>query len=85
MTSNNRNTNVRWDYNLYPTAQTVMVGPHDLVADTRLIDVQPDPTKGSFALAKNSPGLASGTIDVPQATNIVGKPRSNGKRNRGAY
>ena len=85
VTSNNRNTNVRWDYNLYPLAQTVMVGPHDIVADPRLIDVQPDPTKGNFGLAKNSPGLQSGTDDVPQAGNIVGKPRTSGKRDRGAY
>jgi hypothetical protein len=85
VTSNHRNTNVRWDYNLYPTAQTVLIGPHDIVAEPRLIDVQPNPTKGNFGLAKGSPGIGSGTDEVPLAVNILGKPRTPGRRNRGAY
>jgi hypothetical protein len=85
VTSNNRNTNVRWDYNLYPTAQTVMSGPHDIVADPRLIDVQPNPTQGNFALAKGSPGIGSGTNDVPLTDNILRKRRTAGKRDRGAF
>ena len=85
VTSNNRNTNVRWDYNVYPTAQTVMVGPHDIVADPGLIIALPDPIKGNFTFTKNSPALGSGTDEVGQATNILGKPRTSGKRNRGAF
>jgi hypothetical protein len=85
VTSNNRNTNVRWDYNVYPTAQTVMVGPHDIVADPGIVVALPDPVKGNFTLAKNSPAIGSGTDEVGQATNILGKPRVMGKRNRGAF
>ncbi len=85
VTSNHKNTNVRWDYNLYPTAQTVLTGPHDIVADFRLIDVQPNPTIGNFALAKGSPGIGSGTDDVPLTDNISRKQRPAGKRNRGAF
>ncbi|MES2463037.1 MAG: right-handed parallel beta-helix repeat-containing protein [Armatimonadota bacterium] len=85
VTSNNKNTNVRWDYNVYPTAQTVMVGPHDIVADPGVVVALPDPMKGNFTLAKNSPAIGSGTDEVPQATNVLGKPRPAGKRNRGAF
>ena len=86
VTSNNKNTDLRWDYNLYPQAQTVVVGAHDIVADPMLVNVQPNPTEGSFALAKNSPGVGSGTSDIPQAVNLLNKPRSkSGKPNRGAY
>jgi hypothetical protein len=40
VTSNNRNLQVRWDYNMYPAAQTVMAGPNGIVADPAF--VQPD-------------------------------------------
>jgi hypothetical protein len=86
VTSNNKNTNIRWDYNVYPAAQDVFTGPNDIVADPRFIDVQPDPTKGNFRLAKDSRALNSGSGDVPQLTDIVGKarPKSTG-RDRGAF
>lgn len=86
VTSNNRNTNIRWDYNVYPAAQDVFTGPNDIVADPRFIDVQPDPTKGNFRLAKESRALNSGSGDVPQPTDILGKarPKKEG-RDRGAF
>ncbi|HEY0108009.1 MAG TPA: choice-of-anchor Q domain-containing protein [Fibrella sp.] len=86
VTSNNKNTNIRWDYNVYPAAQDVFTGPNDIVADPRFIDVQPDPTKGNFRLAKGSRAVNSGSSDVPQPTDIVGKarPKSTG-RDRGAF
>ena len=86
VTSNNRNTNIRWDYNVYPAAQTVFTGPNDLVADPRFIDPQPDPMKGNFRLTKGSRALNSGTGDVPLSTDIIGKarPTSTG-RDRGAF
>ncbi|MBC8101710.1 MAG: right-handed parallel beta-helix repeat-containing protein [Cytophagales bacterium] len=88
VTSNNRNTNVRWDYNLYPAAQTVMTGPHDIVAEPRFVGITSDPTSGGFQLVKNSPGVGSGSLELPLPTNILNRPRSaarNGGRNRGAY
>jgi hypothetical protein len=63
----------------------VLAGPHDIVADPRLIDVQPNPTKGNFAPAKGSPAIGSGTNEVPLTGNILGKDRPAGKRNRGAF
>ena len=71
VTSNNRNTDVRFDYNLYPQAQAVLAGPHDIVADPRFVDVEADPTRGNFHLAPGSPGLGSG--------------KGPAKPNRGAY
>lgn len=86
VTSNNKNTNIRWDYNVYPAEQDVFKGPNDIVADPRFIDVQPDPTKGNFKLAKDSRAVNSGSVDVPLLTDIVGKarPKSTG-RDRGAF
>ncbi len=86
VTSNNKNTNIRWDYNVYPAAQDVFTGPNDIVADPRFIDVQPDPTKGNFRLAKGSRAVNSGSNDVPLSNDILGKARpKNTGRDRGAF
>lgn len=75
VTSDNRNTNIRWDYNLYPVAQDVFKGANDLVADPQFINPQPNPTQGDFRLAKFSRGMNTGSTDVPLATDITGKVR----------
>jgi hypothetical protein len=86
VTGNNRNTNVRWDYNLYPVAQQVMVGPHDIVADPMFVNVQPDLAKANFQLAKDSKGRDSGCQELPQPTDLVGKKRPvQAGRDRGAF
>jgi Right handed beta helix region len=86
VTSNNRNVDVRWDYNLYPKAQDVLKGPNDIVADPQFIDTPREPVRGSFRLAKGSAGLDSGSNDVPQAGDLTGAKRPAGKaRDRGAY
>ena len=86
VTSNNRNTNIRWDYNLYPSAQDVFVGANDMVAEPQFIDPQADPTKGNFRLAKDSRALHSSGSEVAQATDISGKPRpKTTARDRGAF
>lgn len=86
VTSNNKNTNIRWDYNVYPAEQDVFKGPNDIVADPGFIDIQPDPTRGNFRLSKRSRGVNSGSSDVPLPTDILGKarPKSAG-RDRGAF
>lgn len=86
VTSDNRNTNIRWDYNLYPTSQKVFVGPNDIVANPGFMDIQPDITKGNFRLNKQSPGLSSGCNEVAQPADIDGNKRPKGKgRDRGAF
>lgn len=86
VTSNNRNTSIKWDYNLYPTDQNVFKGANDIVADPMFIDVQLEPLKGNFRLKKGSNGLNSGTNEVAQPTDVDGKKRPKGKgRDRGAF
>ncbi len=86
VTSNNKNTNIRWDYNLYPATQTVLKGPNDIIADPKFVNVQYDPAKCDFRLAKGSPVLNSGCQDLPQKTDINGKIRPKGAgRDRGAF
>lgn len=85
ITSNNKNTNIRWDYNLYPVKQNVFKGEHDIVADPKFIEIHTDLTKGNFKQAKESPGIGSASNDVPQSTDVDGKKRSNNGRDRGAF
>lgn len=86
VTSDNRNTNIRWDYNVYPVDQNVFKGEHDIVADPQFVKAHVDLMIGDFRLKKGSPALDSGTDDVAQPTDIRGKKRPKGsKRDRGAY
>ncbi len=86
VTANNKNTNVRWDYNMYPMAQNVMKGTNDIVADINFINAIPEILKGNFRLKKESRAINSGTNDLSQATDINKKPRPATKgRDRGAF
>jgi hypothetical protein len=86
VTSNYKNTNIKWDYNLYSIDQEIFKGANDIIADPMFVDVQLEPLKGNFSLKKGSAGLNSGSNDVSQPTDIDGKKRPNGKgRDRGAF
>lgn len=85
VTSNNRNTNIRWDYNLYPAAQEVFVGPNDIVADPQFIKSHTDVLLADFRLQKGSKGLQSGSKDVAQPNDLQKKKRPDVGRDRGCY
>jgi hypothetical protein len=86
VTANSRNRNLRWDYNLYPVAQAVVKGPNDIVADPQFIAIGLDLRTANFRLVLGSPGLDSGSSELPQATDVTGAARPLGKgRDRGAY
>jgi hypothetical protein len=84
VTSNNRNTAVRWDYNLYPVSQSIVSGPNDIVADPRFIRVDRDLRRADFGLAKDSVARGSATEELAQPTDLGGRRRPLGKRDRGA-
>lgn len=85
VTSNNRNTGVRWDYNLYPVAQNVVSGPNDIVADPRFMGIDRDLRRADFRLAKRSPARGTGTDELAQPTDLLGHRRPIERRDRGAY
>lgn len=82
VTSSNKSTNIRWDYNLYPKKQEIFHGEHDIIADPLFIDEK----RFILQLAKDSPGIDSGTSELPQAKDVRGHRRPVGKNHdRGAY
>lgn len=86
VTSNNRNTDIRWDYNIYPVDQNVFKGAHDIVADPQFVNPHIDLSIGNFKLKKGSPALHSGTDEVAQSVDNQGKKRPKGAgRDRGAF
>jgi hypothetical protein len=86
VTSNNKNSDIRWDYNIYPVEQNVFKGVHDIVADPRFINPHIDLSIGNFKLKKGSPALHSGTDDVAQPTDHQKNKRPKGVgRDRGAF
>ncbi len=86
VTSNNRNTALRWDYNLYPAAQDTVKGAHDIVADPVFVKVARALRDADFRLRPGSPGRDSGAAELPQPNDLAGVKRPHGKgRDRGAY
>lgn len=63
-----------------------MRGPHDLVADPKFVNPQPNLRQADFRLAEGSPARNSGSDEVPQPTDLIGKARlQRPGRDRGAY
>jgi len=86
VTSNNRNTNIRWDYNLYPAPQKDLQGANDIIGDPSFIRVRPDLREADFRLQAASPGRDSGNDDDLDQPALKARPRPVGKgRDRGAY
>jgi Right handed beta helix region len=85
ITSNNKNTNIRWDYNLYPSDQTVFKGANDIIAEPRFMNIQYDPAKCDFRLSNDSKGRDTGSDETPQSMDIMNKPRKEKSRDRGAF
>lgn len=82
VTSNNRNSAIRWDYNIYPVAQEVMKGEHDRIADQKFIKVKTDILESDFSPLAGSPAVNSGTTELKQLTDINGRKR-DGRPDRG--
>jgi hypothetical protein len=86
VTSNNRNTGLRWDYNLYPLAKSDVTGPNDIVADPQFVRVHADALLADFHLAKGSRAIGTASNDLPQPADLAGVKRPlSGGRDRGAY
>ncbi|MBC8010134.1 MAG: right-handed parallel beta-helix repeat-containing protein [Burkholderiales bacterium] len=86
VTSNHNNRDVRWDYNLYPAAQSVLAGAHDLVATPVFVSVRPDLREADFRLRPRSPGIDQGSSDALPPADHAGRRRPKGKApDRGAH
>jgi parallel beta-helix repeat protein len=76
--SNNKNTNVTYDYNLYFNGSTAVKGPNDKVADPQFINGTVDRTTASFSLKSGSPAIDAGTKSLSPTNDIKGVARPKG-------
>lgn len=86
VTSDNRNTNIRWAHNLSAVEQTHFTGEGNQVAEPRFVRVAADLREADFSLQRGSPGRDSGARELLPATDIDGAKRPAGRGpDRGAY
>lgn len=60
VTSNNRNEDLQWDYNVYPKEQKVVYGEHDIIADPQFASPYTDLRFADFSLLPGSPAAGMG-------------------------
>lgn len=77
--SNYNNKDVVWDYNIYPMENPIVKGPHDIVADPKLVNPGKDISKADFRPQAKSPVIDAGTKEKAPAHDINGKKRPSGK------
>ncbi len=85
VTSNHRNSNVRWDYNLYPVTQEVLSGPNDIITNPRFIAIDRDLRRADFRTLEGGLERGTATDELAQARDLNADPRPVGLRDRGAF
>lgn len=76
--SNNKNTNVTYDYNIYFVGATAVKGPNDKVADPQFINVSTSAAVANFSLKQGSPAVDAGTRTLFSPKDINGVTRPKG-------
>lgn len=76
--SNNKNTNVTYDYNIYFNGSTAVKGANDKVIDPQFINVTTDQTTANFSLKSGSPAINAGTQILFSKNDVRGVARPKG-------
>lgn len=77
--SNNNNTNVTYDYNVYFAGTTAVKGPNDKVLDPQFINVSTNAAVANFSLRQGSPAVDASTRSLfsPKDINGVARPKDS--------
>ncbi|RYC70965.1 right-handed parallel beta-helix repeat-containing protein [Spirosoma sordidisoli] len=76
--SNNKNTNVIYDYNIYFGGTTAVKGSNDKVMDPQFINLSTNAAVANFSLAGGSPAINAGTQTLFSPKDIKGVARPKG-------
>ena len=76
--SNNKNTNVTYDYNIYFVGKVAVKGPNDKVMDPMFVNLSTDPKVANFSLKNGSPAIDAGTQSIFAPKDIKGVSRPKG-------
>ena len=76
--SNNKNTNVAYDYNIYFNGTTAVKGANDKVVDPQFVNLTTDRMTANFTVKSGSPAIDAGTKSLFSSTDIKGVTRPKG-------
>ncbi len=76
--SNNKNSNVTYDYNIYFVGKVAVKGPNDKVIDPQFINFSTDGNIANFSLKAGSPAIDAGTQSIFSPKDIKGIARPKG-------
>lgn len=76
--SNNKNTNVTYDYNIYFVGTTAVQGANDKVLDPQFMNPSIDPAVANFSIRQGSPAIDAGTKALFSFKDIKGTARPKG-------
>ena len=76
--SNNKNTSVTYDYNIYFNGVTVVKGANDKVMDPQFVNGSTNGSMANFSIKAGSPAIDAGTQSLFSAKDITGTPRPKG-------
>lgn len=76
--SNNKNTNVTYDYNIYFWGKVAVKGPNDKVMDPQFVNRTTDPVSANFSVRPGSPAIDAGTQIIFSPKDIKNVPRPKG-------
>ncbi len=76
--SNNKNTNVIYDYNIYFGGTVVAKGSNDKVMDPQFVNLSTNPAVANFSVRTGSPAINAGTQSLFSPKDILGVARPKG-------
>ena len=76
--TNNKNTNVTYDHNIYFAGTTAAKGANDKVLDPQFVNLSTNPAAANFFLKQGSPAVDAGTKTLFSPKDIRGVARPKG-------
>ena len=76
--SNDKNTNVTYDYNIYFAGKVTIKGPNDKIIDPQIINLSINNSVANFSLKVGSPAIDAGTSTIFSLKDINGVSRPKG-------
>jgi hypothetical protein len=76
--TNNKNTNVTYDYNIYFNGATAVKGANDKVVDPQFVNLTTDLATANFSVKSGSPAIDAGTKVLFSPNDIKGVARPKG-------
>lgn len=86
VTSDNKNTRIRWEHNIYPKKQSFFIGNNNIIVDSLFVNPGVDLNQHNFELKPKSPAIGSGSSEFKFQRDLALKIIADNKNlNIGCY